>query len=146
MRVALVPLQILPINQAFDPFLQISWFNWKFELFTQKQFLKSVFILKSFTSTQESIKSSRILSVVTCNDYIAHHQKTTHYYLEITHLNLRKKGNNDFTCWKSSVIRRVWLSTFLVFIILTIAASTCNKPCKQGKYVICYMLWPKNML
>lgn len=38
------------------------------------------------------------------------------------------------TCWKSSVIRSVWLSTFLVFMIRTIAASTCNKTisCTEG--------------
>lgn len=38
---------------------------------------------------------------------------------------------DEFTCWKSSVIRRVWLSTFLVFITLTMAASICNQPCKN---------------
>ena len=36
-------------------------------------------------------------------------------------------NQNMLTCWKSSVIKRVWLNTFLVFIIRTIAASTCNK-------------------
>ena len=37
-----------------------------------------------------------------------------------------KTKKRKFTCWNSSVIRSVWLSTFLVFIIRTIAASTWN--------------------
>jgi hypothetical protein len=32
LRVSFVPLQILSINQALDPFLQVSWLYWKFKL------------------------------------------------------------------------------------------------------------------
>lgn len=44
LRVALVPLQILSVNQTFNPFLQISWFYRKFELFTKNNPKISIYI------------------------------------------------------------------------------------------------------
>ena len=36
LRVVLVPLQVLPVNKAFDSFLQVDRLYWKFELSTQR--------------------------------------------------------------------------------------------------------------
>lgn len=46
-----------------------------------------------------------------------------------------------FTCWNSSVMRRVWLCTFRVFMIRTIAASTWDT--KQHYHI--YIFTPSQM-
>ena len=123
LRVALVPLQVLSIDQAFDPLLQISRFYWEFQL--------------QITHNKNS------------NPITLHSKLHLHQYWELSSLSQQwskitrvclKKDMKKVTCWKSSVIKRVWLKTFLVFIIRTMAASICKNRMRWGESVMSNLL------
>eukprot|EP00474_Spongospora_subterranea_P006659 CRZ07117.1 hypothetical protein [Spongospora subterranea] len=42
LRIVFVPFQVLPIYEAFNPFLQISWFYWEFKLLKEFSYQKGM--------------------------------------------------------------------------------------------------------